>query len=166
MSAIEKNKVVLFTYQLSEAGGSKIESSDGAAPMTYLHGYNNILPSLEEELAGLSISEQKTITLTPEKAYGVRRDQLTQKFPIKHLASKHKRLLPGTIVKLNTEKGVVDASVIKAGKFMVDLDLNHPFAGKTLEFAIEIIDIRDATEEEIAQGHTHGPGGHDHSGAS
>jgi len=162
MSVIEKNKVVLFSYQLSDAKGSKLESSDDAAPMAYLHGYNNILPSLEEELVGLSISEQKVITLTPERAYGVRRDQLTQKVPIKHLASKHKSLLPGTIVKLNTEKGAVDASVIKAGKFMVDLDLNHPFAGKTLEFAIEIIDIRDATEEELARGHAHGPGEHTH----
>ncbi len=82
--------------------------------------------------------------------------------PIKHLASKHRRLLPGTHVKLNTEQGVVDASVIKAGKFMVNLDLNHPFAGKSLVFDVEISSVRDATEEEIAHGHAHGDGGHQH----
>jgi len=152
---IVKDKVVLFSYQLREAGGKKLESSEAEAPMAYLHGYNNILPSLEQELDGLSKADCKSIVLTPDKAYGNRRDQLVQKAPIKHLSSKHKRLLPGTIVKLNTEKGPVDASVIKAGKFMVELDLNHPFAGKTLEFDIEIIDIRDATEEEISHGHAH-----------
>lgn len=162
MSTVSKDKVVTFTYHLNEAGGQALESSQGGAPMAYLHGHNNILPALEAELAGLSIDENKVITLKPDDAYGPRRDKLTQKVPVKHLASKHKRLLPGTIVKLNTEKGAVDASVIKAGKFMVELDLNHPFAGKTLEFHIEVKEIRDASAEEIAHGHAHGLGGHNH----
>lgn len=162
MTTVSKDKIVLFSYRLSEAEGPALESSEGAAPMAYLHGHNNILPALEAALEGMSVTEKKTITLNPEDAYGLRRDNYTQKVPVKHITSKHKRLLPGTLVKLNTEKGVVDASVIKAGKFMVDLDLNHPFAGKTLEFHININDIRDASKEEMAHGHAHGPGGHHH----
>lgn len=162
MNTVSKNTVVVFTYRLNEAGGQALESSEGGAPMAYLHGHNNILPALEAELAGLSINENKVITLKPGDAYGSRRENLTQKVPIKHLASKYKRLLPGMIVKLNTKKGVVDASVIKAGKFMVELDLNHPFAGKTLEFHIRVQEIRDASAQEIAHGHAHGAAGHNH----
>lgn len=155
---ITKNSVVLFSYRLSEKEGKPLEEANDSAPMAYLHGHGNIIPALEEKLEGLDTGEQKTITLAPEQAYGARKDNWTQRVPIKHLASKHKRLLPGTLVKLNTEKGTVDAAVIKAGKFMVELDLNHPFAGKILIFDITINEIRDATDEEIA----HGVGGHHH----
>lgn len=160
---ISKDKVVLFSYILSEEHSKQpIEQTPPSTPMAYLHGHGNIMPSLELELEGMNIDEQKIITLPPEKAYGARVENRTQKVPIKHLASKHKRLPAGTIVKLNTEKGAVDASVIKAGKFMVELDLNHPFAGKTLTFDITIKEIREATSEEIAHGHAHGVGGHHH----
>lgn len=159
---IEKNSVVLFSYRLSEKEGAPLEEASDSAPMAYLHGHGNIIPALEKELEGLNSGDSKSITLTPEQAYGARKENWTQKVPIKHLASKHKRLLPGTLVKLNTEKGTVDAAVIKAGKFMVELDLNHPFAGKTLTFDITINEIRDATNEEIAHGHAHGIGGHHH----
>lgn len=157
---ITKNNVVLFSYRLSEKGGKPLEAANDSTPMAYLHGYGNIIPALEEELEGLESGERKTITLTPEQAYGIRKENWTKKVSIKHLASKHKRLLPGTLVKLNTQKGSVDAAVIKAGKFMVELDLNHPFAGKTLIFDIKISQIRDATDEEIAHGHANGVGGH------
>jgi len=159
---IQKNSVVLFSYRLSEKEGNPLEEANDSAPMAYLHGHGNIIPALEEELEGLDSGESKTVTLSPEQAYGARKENWTQKVPIKHLASKHKRLLPGTLVKLNTEKGTVDATVIKAGKFMIDLDLNHPFAGKTLIFDITINEIRDATDEEISHGHAHGVGGHHH----
>lgn len=159
---ITKNNVVLFSYRLSEQGGKILEAANDSTPMAYLHGYGNIIPALEEELEGLESGESKTITLAPEQAYGIRKENWTQKVPIKHLTSKHKRLLPGMLVKLNTEKGTVDAAVIKAGKFMVELDLNHPFAGKTLIFDITISKIRDATDEEITHGHAHGVGGHQH----
>lgn len=159
---IAKDHVVSFSYRLSEQEGSSLEQTGDAAPMAYLHGHNNIMPALEVELEGMEKDENKTVTLTPEQAYGERKANWTQKVPVKHLASKHKRLLPGTLVKLNTEKGTVDATVIKAGKFMVELDLNHPFAGKTLVFDITINDIRKASDDELAHGHAHGIGGHHH----
>ena len=159
---IAKDHVVSFSYRLSEQEGSSLEQTGDAAPMAYLHGHNNIMPALEVELEGMEKGGSKTVTLTPEQAYGERKANWTQKVPVKHLASKHKRLLPGTLVKLNTEKGTVDATVIKAGKFMVELDLNHPFAGKTLVFDITINDIRKASDDELAHGHAHGIGGHHH----
>ncbi len=165
---IAKDKVVTFHYRLSEASetgeakGAELETSDGALPMAYLHGYRNILPGLEEALEGLKADDEKVVTLAPEQAYGPRRDNANQRVPVKHLASKHKRLQPGMLVKVNTENGVKDARVIKPGKFMVELDLNHPFAGKTLVFNVKVISVRDASEEEIAHGHAHGAGGHHH----
>jgi FKBP-type peptidyl-prolyl cis-trans isomerase SlyD len=159
---ISQDKVVTFHYRLREEEGVELENNQDAVPLAYLHGHRNILPGLEEALDGLAADDVVTVTLPPEKAYGPRHPNATQRVPVKHLASKHKRLRPGMLVKVNTENGVKDARVLKVGKFMVDLDLNHPFAGKTLVFEIQIVDVRDATSEEIAHGHAHGEGGHHH----
>ena len=159
---ISKDKVITFFYSLKDLQGPELENNQGSVPMAYLHGYKNILPALEKEIEGMSEGESKEVTLSPENAYGLRNDNALQKVPIKHLAGKYKRLLPGMLVKVNTEKGLVNASVVKAGKFMVNLDMNHPFAGKTLVFSISIKSIREATAEEISHGHAHGEGGHHH----
>ncbi len=159
---VENDKVVSFNYTILDDQQTPVESNEGGVPMAFLCGKNNILPTLENAMLGKATGDKFDVTLAPKDAYGERRADATQKVPIKHLASKHKRLLPGMFVKLNTDNGVVDASVIKAGKFMVELDLNHPFAGKTLIFSIEITDIRDATSEELSHGHAHGVGGHHH----
>jgi len=159
---IAKDCVVSFHYHLSEAGGEQLESNHDALPMAYLHGHNNILAGLEDAFVGHQAGDSVKVSLTPDQAYGPRKEEAQQKVPIKHLAAKYKRLMPGMVVKLNTEKGVINASVIKPGKFMVELDMNHPFAGKTLEFNVEIKQVRAASEEEIAHGHAHGEGGHHH----
>ncbi len=159
---VEQNKVVTFNYRLNEEGGPELENNYDSLPIVYLHGHSNLLSGLEEALSGMAVGESKTVTLPPEKAYGQRRENAFQRIPIKHIASKHKRLLPGTLVKVSTENGLKNAIVVKPGKFMVEVDTNHPFAGKTLVFEVRITDIRDATGEEIAHGHAHGPGGHHH----
>ena len=130
--------------------------------MAYLHGHRTILPGLEEALEGKTVNDVIDVVLPPEKAYGAHQEGAIQKVPIKHLASKHKRLLPGTFVKLNTEKGTKDATVVKAGKFMVTVDTNHPVARKTLTFKVTIKDNRQATADEVQHGHAHGPGGRHH----
>ncbi len=159
---IEDGAVATFVYSISDDAGKDVESNREGMPMAFLCGKGNILKGIEDGLRGKSAGDQVNVTLTPEQAYGPRSEEAKQKVPIKHLASKHKRLLPGTLVKVNTDKGPRDASVIKAGKFMVELDMNHPFAGKTLNFDIEVKDVRAATEEELAHGHAHGDGGHHH----
>lgn len=159
---IEKDKVVSLRYQLSEEGGKELENNGEGVPMAYLHGYNNLLPALEEQLEGLETGTSKSITLQAHEAYGPRKENALQRVPIKHLLGKYKRLLPGMVVKVNTEQGAKNASVIKAGKFNVDLDMNHPLAGKNLVFQIDVLDIREASDDERHHGHAHGPGGHHH----
>ena len=159
---IEKDKVVSFHYSLSEAGGPEVESTRDSMPMAILVGHGNILNAVENAMLGKGVGDEFSVTLQPEEAYGTRNENARQKVPVKRLASKHKRLNAGTLVKLTTEKGLVDAWVIKAGKFMVELDLNHPFAGKTLVFDIVIKDIREPSSEELTHRHAHGEGGHQH----
>ena len=159
--SIVKDKVVYFHYTLNGENGEVYESSKDSHPMTYLHGHGNILPALEAELEGKSEGDQLQVTLTPEQAYGVRNEESMQRIPIKHLADK-KKLRPGMAVKVNTEKGMRDVTIIKVGKFNVDVDTNHPLAGLTLTFDLSIETVRDAEDEELSHGHVHGEGGHHH----
>jgi len=159
---VTNDKVVNFHYSIQDTDGAQLESSSDKVPIAYLHGHGNILRGLEDSITGMSKGETKTVTLPPEQAYGPKQDNAEQKVPIKHLVGKYKRLLPGMIVRLNTEKGVREVSVVKVGLKMVTVDTNHPFAGKTLIFDIEVSDLREATDEEIAHGHAHGVGGHQH----
>lgn len=162
MNSIGADKVVRFTYKLREKNGPALEHSDGKLGMVYLHGHRNILPSLEAALVGLQKGESKEVELTPAEAYGEKQEGRETRVPIKHLLNPPKRLMPGMFIKVNTAKGAKDATVVKAGRFNVDIDTNHPFAGKTLIFDVTIVDVRDAEAEEIAHGHAHGPGGHHH----
>lgn len=158
---IEKNKVVSFTYTLSALDGGELERADATNPSAYLHGYGNILYTLETAMTGKQAGDSFEVTLPPEQAYGLRRDDAKQRVPIKHLLSTG-RLRPGGVVKINSEHGPKDATIVKVGKFNVDVDSNHPLAGIALSFKVEILDVRDATAEEKAHGHAHGLGGHAH----
>jgi len=159
---IEKDKVVTLFYSLQDTEGKELENNYNDTPMAYLHGHGNIFAALESGLEGLEIDATKKVTLEADDAYGQRRPNSVQKVPIKHLLGKPKKLVPGQLVKVNTEKGARDGSVIKAGRFMVELDFNHPLAGSSVVFDVKITDIRDATDEELAHGHAHGLGGHHH----
>jgi FKBP-type peptidyl-prolyl cis-trans isomerase SlyD len=161
---ISANKVVSFHYRLNDIQGTTLESSYGADPTVYLHGHSNLLAALEEAMLGKLTGDKINITLNSQQAYGERREGAIQRIPIKHLhdAPPKNKLKPGAIVRVNTPNGPWEAVVLKVGKFNVDIDSNHPLAGKTLTFDIEIIDVRDATEGELAHGHVHGVGGHQH----
>lgn len=158
---IEKDKVVQFKYQLSDTADKVLETSDDKVPMAYLHGHNNLLKGLEAAMEGKAVGDSFSVELAPEDAYGVRKENAEQRIPAKHLmgAKKWKKGMVGVV---HTEQGRKQVTVVKVGKFMVTVDFNHPFAGKNLKFDVEVMDIRDATHEEIAHGHAHGPGGHHH----
>lgn len=162
---ISTDKVVSFHYNLKDADGTLLETSRDSDPTLYLHGQKNILPTLEEALEGKAQGDKIDVRLTPEQGYGERREGATQRIPIKHLhnheAIKNK-IKPGSKVVVNTQHGPWEAIVLKVGKFNVDIDSNHPLAGKTLDFEVEIVEVRDATAEEVAHGHAHGAGGHHH----
>jgi FKBP-type peptidyl-prolyl cis-trans isomerase SlyD len=156
---IERDKVVTFHYKLTDAEGSFTEASDGKDPIVYLHGYSNIVPGLENELRGKKAGDTFQARIAPEHAYGMRDESNVQRVPVKHLI-KPGKLEVGKAVAVNTNAGPRRALVLKVGKFNVDLDLNHPLAGKTLVFDVRVIEVRDASPEEIAHRHAHGPGGH------
>lgn len=138
-----------------------MESSREKDPMTYLQGANNIITGLEKAMEGHAVEDTFTVTLEPEDAYGVRNEKNVQRVPLKRLKGIGK-ISVGQILNLQTNKGQVQVTVLKVGRFNVDVDGNHPLAGVQLTFDVEIMDIRDATEEEIEHGHVHGPGGHEH----
>ena len=159
---IENGKVVAFSYVLKDGAGEEVERSESSSPMVYLHGYRNILPALEEALSGKSEGDDLSVTLPPERAYGLRKDDSIQRIPIKHLVGRPKRLKPGMAVKVNTKEGTRDVVVIKVGKFNVDVDTNHPLAGKTVTFDMSIEKVREATPDELSHRHTHGIDGDHH----
>lgn len=162
---IEENSVVSFHYTLSEVEGEQLEASDRAHPMSYLYGHGNILAGLERAMKGKQTGDKFQITLSPAEAYGARQENAEQRIAIKHVVTQGKRkpvLRPGMAVKINTEKGPRDVRILKVGKFNIDVDTNHPLAGLSLNFDIEIADVREATSEEISHRHVHGPGGHAH----
>lgn len=158
---VEKNKAVTFHYTLKNADGEQMESSRDRDPMTYLQGANNIIKGLETAMQGHTVGDKFSVTVKPEDAYGVRVEGNVQRVPLKRLKGLGK-ISVGQILNLQTKQGPVQVTVVKMGRFNVDVDANHPLAGETLTFDVEITDIREASEEESKHGHVHGPGGHQH----
>jgi FKBP-type peptidyl-prolyl cis-trans isomerase SlyD len=162
---IEKDRVVRFHYSVSEqaahaAGEPPLESSEGREPMAVLVGHGNIIPGLEDAMSGREAGEKFGVDVPAAQAYGERRDGLAQRVPKKHFGER--RLSPGDQVLLNTNFGQRAVTIRKVGMTVVDVDLNHPMAGKDLHFDVEIVEVREATPGEIEHGHVHGEGGHRH----
>ena len=157
---INKDTVVAFHYKLYEVD-QMLEDSGAAEPVLYMHGKQGMLQGLQDELEGKRAGDEVDITLPPEKAYGHRQDVQPERVPIKHVRSNGK-IKTGDVVQVNTQEGPREVLVIKVGRFNVDVDTNHPLAGKTLRFVVTIHDVREATTEELAHGHAHGAGGHQH----
>ncbi len=158
---IGPESVVLFHYTLRNGAGEELETSRGGEPSAYLHGADNIIAGLEKAMEGKTTGDTFTAELAAADAYGEPEADRQQRVPVKHLIYKGK-LKPGMTVSLNTSRGQVPVTVIKAGRHSADIDTNHPLAGQDLAFDIEIMDVRAATQEEVAHGHAHGPGGHHH----
>lgn len=158
----EKDKVVSFHYRVSEEPGSEVENSYGRDPMAVLFGHGNIIPGLEQAMTGRAAGDKFDVVVAPEQAYGQRREDFVQRVPKKYFRD-GETLKSGMPTVLNTRDGQRSVTVVKVGSSVIDVDLNHPLAGKTLRFAVEITDVRDAREEELAHGHAHGLGGaHQH----
>jgi FKBP-type peptidyl-prolyl cis-trans isomerase SlyD len=157
----EKNKVVSFHYTLKNVNGDEMESTREREPMSYLHGANNIIKGLEKAIEGCEAGAVFVVTLEAEDAYGARNEKNVQRISKKHLKG-IKKIVPGEVLNLQTREGPVQVTVIKVGRFNVDVDGNHPLAGQQLTFDVEITAIRDSTPEEKEHRHVHGPGGHHH----
>ncbi|MGY0504550.1 FKBP-type peptidyl-prolyl cis-trans isomerase [Luteimonas sp. e5] len=157
---IEKDRVVRFHYSVAEQGQEALENSREGEPLAVLIGHGNIIPGLEKAMEGREAGDRFEVDVAATDAYGERRDGLSQRLPKKHF--KGAKLEPGMQVVLNTRFGPRPVTIEKVGLTTVDVDLNHPMAGKDLHFDIEIVEVREADKEEIEHGHVHGDGGHAH----
>lgn len=144
-----------------EASGAALETSAGREPLTILYGQAGMLSFVQEALAGRTAGEEVTVTVPPERAFGQRREDAVRRISKKYFTNPRK-LQPGVRTALRTESGSQPVTVVKVGGKVVDVDTNHPYAGLTLTFVIEVVDVRPASAEELDHGHAHGPGGHQH----
>lgn len=154
-------RVVSFHYTVRDDGGEVVDSSRGGEPMSVLLGAGNLIEGVDAALGEMAVGESRTIEVPPELGYGLHDETLLQRLPRKHF-DRVPNLAAGMQLMANGPKGQQVVTVIKVGMSVVDVDLNHPLAGKALGFDLELTASRDATAEEIAHGHAHGPGGHAH----
>jgi FKBP-type peptidyl-prolyl cis-trans isomerase SlyD len=145
---------------VSEQGSEPLESSTEREPLAILAGHGNIIPGLEKAMDGHEAGDKFGADVAAAEAYGEKREGLSQRVPKKHFGGQ--RLEPGMQVVLNTNFGPRAVTIEKVGMSVVDVDLNHPMAGKDLHFDIEVVEVREATAEELEHGHVHGDGGHHH----
>lgn len=157
---IAKNTVVQFHYTLSDSSGV-LESSHDHQPVLYLHGQPGLIEGLVQALEGHETGDTFRAELPADKAYGPRQENATHKVQVKHLHGA-KKWKPGMIAAIQTDEGQRQVTVIKVGLSQAEVDSNHPLAGKDLIFDVEILSVREASEEELTHGHAHGAGGHQH----
>ncbi|HKK14936.1 MAG TPA: peptidylprolyl isomerase [Gammaproteobacteria bacterium] len=158
---VAKHKVVTIDYTLTDAEGSVIDSSQGREPLAYIHGVGSIIPGLESALEGKSSGESLQVSIPPEQAYGERDDNLLQAVP-KDRFEGAGELQTGMQFQAQSEAGTQVVTVVAVEDDTVTVDANHPLAGVTLNFDVAVVDVREATEEELSHGHVHGPEGHEH----
>lgn len=158
---ISKEKVVTIHYTLKNDNGEVIDSSEGQAPMPYLQGFGNIIPGLEHVLEGKSAGDKIDVSIPPEEAYGKRNEEFIQKVELSQFEEKDK-VQVGVQFQVQSDQGVQIATITEVEGEQVTIDLNHPLADETLHFNVEVVEVRDAAEEELSHGHVHGSGGHHH----
>jgi len=158
---IEKSKVVSIHYTLTNNNGEVLDSSKEEEPLQYLQGFGNIIPGLEDALEGKSKGAEISVSIPPEKGYGIRSEKNILQVQKSQFEGVEEIKL-GMEVQTQTEQGVKLYVVSKIFGETIILDGNHPLAGETLNFEVKVVDIREAKKEELEHGHVHGPGGHHH----
>ncbi|MCP3919491.1 MAG: peptidylprolyl isomerase [bacterium] len=158
---IAAKSVVAIDYTLKDEGGEVLDTSDGDQPLEYLHGVGLLVPGLEEALEGKESGHELQVNIPPEKGYGERDDRLLQNVPKAQLPVEAE-LEVGMQFQAQSEDGIHVVTVMSIEGDQVLLDGNHPLAGMTLDFEVKVVNVREATEEELEHGHVHGPGGHEH----
>jgi len=154
---ITKDKVVAIHYKLTNNSGEVLDSSEGKDPLVYIHGNGNLIMGMEEGVEGKTKGDKLTLKIAPEKGYGVKDPELTQQVP--RTAFGDQKVEKG--MQFSTNQGGV-VTVTEVGADTITVDANHPLAGVELNFDVEVMDVREATSDELSHGHVHGPGGHHH----
>ena len=159
--AIATDSVVTIHYTLKDDAGNTLDSSAGGDPIAYLHGHGNIVPGLERELEGKSKGDKLNVQVSAADGYGEYQKELVQQVPRRALKG-ITNVTVGMRLQAQTPEGARTVTVTRVASDMVTIDGNHPLAGKALNFEVEVTDVRQATQEELAHGHVHGAGGHHH----
>ena len=146
---IEKEMMVSIDYKLTNDAGELLDTSDGRGPLMYIHGTGEIIPGLEEELDGKSVSDKFVIVVPPAKAYGERSDDMLISIPKERLGEDH-NFKAGDVVELHDERqGAIPAKIVEFKDDLVVLDGNHPLAGENLTFDVTVTEVRAASKEEL-----------------
>lgn len=154
---ITKNTVAAIHYTLTDNQGNILDSSSGREPLHYIQGIGNLILGMEEGLEGKKKGDKFQIKVSPEKGYGVKDPAMMQKVPVAAFGGE--KVQPG--MKFQTNQGQV-VTVTEVTPETVTVDANHELAGVELNFDVEVMEVRNATSEELSHGHVHGPGGHHH----
>jgi FKBP-type peptidyl-prolyl cis-trans isomerase SlyD len=158
---IADEMAVLIHYKVSSPEGEVLDSSEGDEPLAYIQGQGNIVPGLEQALLGKKAGDKVQITVTPEEGYGVHEPEKVQTVP-RNAFDTETKIEPGMQFQAESEDGDVIVTVTEVTEEEVTVDANHPLAGQTLHFDVEVVSVRPCTEEELEHGHIHGEGGHHH----
>jgi FKBP-type peptidyl-prolyl cis-trans isomerase SlyD len=161
MSVVEQDLVVsvMYTGTFPESG-EVFDSNINQQPLVFLVGHGNMIAGFEQEMLGAAVGEAREFTLTPEMAYGHRDDANVQSVPRSQFPE-GMELEVGAILGAQSDQGPIQFTVVEVEDEIVTVDFNHQMAGQTLHFTVEVIEIREATSDELAHGHVHGPG-HQH----
>jgi FKBP-type peptidyl-prolyl cis-trans isomerase SlyD len=157
---IANQSVVTIDYTLTDPHGEVLDSSKDEEPLTYIHGSGSIIPGLENALHGKSAGDALQVTIPPADGYGDRDEELVQAVP--------RDRFPGGDIEVGMrfsaegDDGTRVVTVVAMDDASVTIDANHPLAGMTLAFEVKVLEVRDATADELEHGHVHGKGGHHH----
>ena len=157
---ITSDGVVTLHYTVSTEDGTTLDSSEGKNPLVVLLGRRFLIEGLEDALMGKNKGDKFDVAVSPEKAYGERADELVQSVPKSMFDGMD--VQPGMSFRATSEGGEQSVIVIEVSEEEVIVDGNHPLAGVPLKFDVEVVDIREPTQEELEHGHVHGEGGCGH----
>ena len=158
---ITADRVVTIHYTLKNDGGVVIDSSDGGEPLAYIQGHGNLVVGLEKALEGKRDGDTLAVVIEPADGYGRRDEAVIKRLPKRALQGSGE-IKKGMQFQAQTEQGVRLFTVTALAGDMVTLDGNHPLADQRLHFEVKVVEVREATSEELEHGHVHGAGGHHH----
>ncbi len=158
---IANEKVVVINYTLRNDDKEILDSAQ-EGDFAYLHGANNIIAGLEKALDGKSVNDEVSVSIEPAEAYGERNPEMTQVVPKEMFGAEGDIEVGQQFQAASPEGQEIVVTVVAVDDENVTVDGNHPLAGVTLHFEVQVVDVRDASAEELEHGHVHGPGGHNH----
>jgi len=156
---VQPKSVVSIEYTLKDDKGEVLDKSEGE-PLVYIHGVGNLVPGLEKALEGKAAGDSLSVTLTPEQGYGNRDEKLVRKLPLRKI--RDARPQPGKSYPAEVGDRMRMVLVTGVSGDYASIDANHALTGMTLHFEVKIVEVREATAEELSHGHAHGKGGHHH----